>query len=106
MGRLVGALELAEGPAAQGYPAQWWEEQIAWCAAWDATLTLYGESLGAVPSRDQPARRVLISLCLVCMHILDGWHGRGWKEYGLRPPREPSPALRANAYRSIGKAEA
>ena len=38
MGCLGGALEFAEGPAALGYPAQWWKEQIAWCGAWDATL--------------------------------------------------------------------
>ena len=38
MGSLGGALEFAEGPAAQGYPVQWREEQIAWCGAWDATL--------------------------------------------------------------------
>ena len=38
MGSLGGALESAEGPAAQGYPAQWREEQIASCGAWDATL--------------------------------------------------------------------
>ena len=31
MGSLGGALEFAEGPAAQGYPAQWREEQMAWC---------------------------------------------------------------------------
>ena len=55
-------------------------------------FALYGESLGAVPSSGQPARRILFSLCLVCMHVLDGWHGRGWTEYRLRTPREPSPA--------------
>ena len=38
MGSLGGALESAEGPAAQGYPAQWREEQTASCGAWDATL--------------------------------------------------------------------
>ena len=38
MGSLGGALEFAEGPTAQGYPAQWREEQIAWCGAWDTTL--------------------------------------------------------------------
>ena len=38
MGSLGGALEFAEGPAVQGYPAQWREEQIAWCGAWEATL--------------------------------------------------------------------
>ena len=32
------SLGVAEGPAAQGYPAEWWEEQIVWCGAWDATL--------------------------------------------------------------------
>ena len=38
MASLSGALEFAEGPTAQGYPAQWQEEQIAWCGEWDATL--------------------------------------------------------------------
>ena len=38
MGCLGGDFEVVEGPMAQGYPAQWWEEQIAWCGAWDATL--------------------------------------------------------------------
>ena len=38
MGSLGGVLEFAEGPAAQGYPAQWREEQIAWCGTWDAML--------------------------------------------------------------------
>ena len=38
MGSLGGALEFAEAPVVRGYPAQWWEEQIAWCGAWDATL--------------------------------------------------------------------
>ena len=32
-------------------------------------FALYGESLGAVPSSGQPARRGLFSLCLVCMHV-------------------------------------
>ena len=40
MESLGAALEFAEGPAVQNYPAQWREEQIAWWGAWDATLCI------------------------------------------------------------------
>ena len=41
-------------------------------------FALYGESLEAVPSSGQPARRVLFSLCLVAyMYWMDGMEGGG-----------------------------
>ena len=79
MGSLGGALEFAEGPAAQGYPAQWWKEQIAWCGsvgryALHCMVNPYGLCRVAA---SHPEEACFPCAWFVCMYWMDGMEGGG-----------------------------
>ena len=87
MGSLGGALELQRALRRKATQPSGGRNRQPGVERGTLRFTLYGESLGAVPSSGQPARRVLFSLCLVCMHVF-GW--MVWKGVeGARTPPTP-----------------